>query len=127
MLACFFEQHQNAVDVGLNERARFHQRTIDVRLGCEVDYDIDAAAVDTFVCVGDVLWLGDIAMKKAIVRLPLILRQILANAGVRQLVEVHDLSVVAVFVEKVTNEIGSDKTGTAGDEVAHEGTMLYEE
>src|SRR5207253_20974 len=45
--------------------------------------------------------------------------QVLTHAGVRQLVEVDDLRRVAVFAKEEANEVRSDETGAARDEISH--------
>src|SRR5260370_21847677 len=61
----------------------------------------------------------DVAVDESVVLLAFVLSEILADAGVGQLVEVDDLRVLPIFVEQKSDEIRSDEAGAAGDEVAH--------
>ncbi len=105
--------------VGLDERAGLHQRPVDVCLGGEVHDHVHAAAVHAFVCRSDSLRLGDVALHEAVVRLSFVFGQVLADPGVRELVEVHDLRILAVLAEDEADEIRSDEAGAAGDEITH--------
>src|SRR5439155_23674877 len=119
MFACFLEEDEDAVDIGLDERARFHQRAIDMRLGREVDNDIDPTSVDAFVRLRHIRRIGDVAVKKAVIALAFVFGEVLADTRVRELVEVDDLRIVTVFREQVTDEVRADETGPAGDGISH--------
>src|SRR5260221_10653311 len=121
VLPGLFEQHEHAMYVSLDERAGFHQGPVDVSLSGEVDDHVDTTTVDTLVSLGDMLRFGDVAMHEAVVWPPFVLGEVLSDAGIRELVEVHDLRGIAILVEEKTNEVRADETGTAGDEVSHSG------
>src|ERR1041385_1567333 len=123
-LARLLEQDEDAEDVGFDERVRAHERAVDVGLGGEVDDDVDAAAIHPLVRLGHVRGLGDVAVHEAVILLPLVLGEVLADAGVGELVEVDDAGVVAVLVEQETDEVRTDETGAAGDEVTHARGLL---
>src|SRR6266852_2216116 len=115
MFARLFQQHQHAVDIGLNEGSRFHQRAVDVCLGGEINDHIDAIAV----CFGNVGRIRDVSVNETVILVAFVFREILANASVGQLVEIHDAGVASILAEDEADEIRSDETGTAGDEITH--------
>ena len=98
MFARLFQQHQHAVDVGLDERAGFHQRAVDVRLRGEVDHDVHAAAVHPSVRLGRVGGLGDVAVQEAIGEL---LEELGGGVGVAQGAEQVALDGAAVALQQV--------------------------
>ncbi len=104
------EQHERAVDVGHDELTGAHQRSIDVRLGGEVDDDVG----------GDHERRGGrrvrhVAAHERVPRIVEDLLEILQPSGVGQLVERRDVPV-RMRREGVAHEVRPDEPGAAGHE-----------
>src|SRR5439155_26193329 len=89
VLACGHAQNRGAADVGLDERKRVEEGTVDVRLGREVDDRIDAACqlVDKAV-------VADVALDEPVAPLSLEPGEVARHAGVHELVEDQNLYVM---------------------------------
>ena len=107
------EQHPRAFDVGPDEVAGGHDRSVDVRLGGEVHDDVrllDERSAHR--CIGDV------AVHEDVPRTVHHVVEILAAPGVRELVERGD-PPVRVRRQRVAHEVAADEAGAAGDEDVH--------
>ena len=80
-----------------------------------IDDNIDAAGIR----LGDVGGIRDVTVNEAVILFSFVFRKIFADAGVRQLIEIDDVRIAAVPSKKEANEIRSDETGAASDEVTH--------
>ena len=83
------EQRLRTKHVGHDELGGAVDRSVDVRLGGEVDHD-----VVTRYRVGDLHRIADVALHESVARAVGDWRQVLEVAGVRQLVEHRDLGVL---------------------------------
>ena len=106
-----FEKVECADDVCLNELARAVNRAVHMRLGGEVHDSTRLVLGEDFADKGAV---ADIASNKDVARAAIKRSEILWIAGVGELVEVDD--GCGLNIDPVKNEVGPDKTGTAGDE-----------
>ena len=107
---CRFEQHERAFDVGLDEVARRHDRSIDVRLGGKMD-DV----IRGFDQRAGRRSIENVAMHERVPRVVHHVVQVFPAAGISQLVEIGDVPV-RMRVQRVAHEVAADKTGAAGDQ-----------
>ncbi len=108
------EQHLSADDVGREKRTRVGDRTIDVRLGGEVDDGVDAVADRR----RDRLRIGDVAAHETMARIVEQRFEVREVAGVREQIERGDC-VVRVGRQHVLHEVRADEAGAAGHEELH--------
>ena len=112
MLARSFEQDKGSERVCADEGVGFGDRAVNVRLGSEVDYCVDADDR-----VGNCGWILNRAVDEAMFNV----LQVLLAAGVGQLVQHRHF--VAVFAYARTDEVGADKPCAAADQKFHLSTL----
>ena len=110
-LARRLQQHVGAVDVGLDEGVRVHDRAVDVRLGREVDDRVDLVRLQR---LSHRLCVADVALHEGVARIVVDVQQVVQVAGVGQLVVDQD-AIVGVLVQHVADEVRPDEPGAAGD------------
>ena len=116
-LARGLEQELRAEDVRAREQARIDDREAVVRLGREVDDDVDLMLEQDVL---DEVDIGDVRLDE---RNPLLRAlEVGAVACVGQEVE-RDDRVVGMPLEPVVDEVGADEPGRAGDEDPHGGIV----
>ena len=112
MLARSFEQDKGSERVCADEGVGFGDRAVNVRLGSEVDYCVDAGDR-----VGHGGWILNRAVDEAVVNV----LQVLLATGVGELVEHRYF--VAVFGYARTDEVGADKSCATADQKFHLSTL----
>ena len=107
------QQVDGAHHVALDEDLGVLDGAVNMALGGEVD-DI----VEIVLCKQalDQLLVADVALHKDVAGVALNVLQVLKVAGIGQLVEV-DQQNFRVLLEHIMHEVGTDKTGTAGDKI----------
>lgn len=104
-----FEQAEGANDVGLDEVFRAMNRTIDMRLGGEIDHR-------TRLMLGQQLLdqrrVGDIAVDEQVLGVAIDGRQALQVARVGQLIQVDDQLICLSY--PVQDKVSADEAGSAG-------------
>ena len=105
------EQHEGADDVGVDERPRAVNRSIDVRLRREVEHRGRPVFRED---PGHRLDVRDVGLHEGDPRTPERRLQIAQAAGVGQLVENDE--TIGGMVEGVLDKVGADEAGSSGDE-----------
>ena len=100
------------------EQARIDDREAVVRLGGEVDDDVDRVLAEAFSTSS----MSAMSPCTNVIAL-LVPREVRAVSGVRQEVE-RDDRVVRMPLEPVVDEVGADEPGRAGDEDPHARILL---
>ena len=108
------EENVRPERVGSQEGPRVDDRTIDVRLGGEVHQCLRARADR----LAHRRRIADVALDKAISRIPFDLAQVLRIGGVRHRIEIDDLDV-RTFAQHEPNEVRADEAQASGDDPAH--------
>ena len=103
-----FEQLEGADDVGLDEFAGAVDRAVDVRFGGEID---DGARLVLGEQAADKVKVADVALDEGVARVTVQANEVLAVAGVGELVEGDD-GLVGLS-QPVEDEIAADETGAA--------------
>ena len=109
--ACGLKKMESPNNVGLDKLAGAMNRAVHMRLGGEVHNSARLVLGEDFV---DEDAIADIPSNKDVARIGLKRSEILQVAGVGELVEIDD--GCGLRLDPVENEVGADKTGTAGDE-----------
>ena len=108
-----FEHPQRAGDIGLDERFRPADRTVDVALGSQVGDRIEPLALEQ---LRDQRLVEDRALDEAVARVGLHRRKVLQIARIGQRIEHHH--ALRAVRQQMRDEIGADEAGAAGDENA---------
>ena len=111
VLASRLQQRVGSEDVGLDERARLHQRAVDVRLRREV-HDVVGLCQQR----GDDGRVADVALHESVSWIVRHLAQVVRVAGVRQLVQVDDARV-RPGAQQPQDEVRADEPAAARDQV----------
>ena len=111
MTARFFQQMKCADDIGLNEIFRSVYRTIDMRLGREIDDGAGAILSQQFF---DQYRIANIALYKNMTRIAMKTGEIFQIARVGELVQIENRFII--IFQPVQHKICADKTRTTGNE-----------
>ncbi len=104
------QKHIGPVDIRLNKTARLQDRTIHMRLGCEIDDDVDLP--------GQGLHRGritNVAPHEAVVRMAFDIPQVVGIPGIGKLVQIDD-RIIRMLPDHLPDEVAADETGATGDE-----------
>ena len=107
------QQVDGAHHVALDENFGVLDGAVNMALGGEVDDIVEIVLCEQAL---DQLLVADVALHKDVAGVALNVLQVLKIAGIGQLVEV-DQQNFRVLLEHIMHEVGTDKTGTAGDKI----------
>src|SRR5262249_5088685 len=108
-------QTTRPLDVGSDEWRRIQDRAIHVRLSGKVDDCIEPVLFEQRV---DLSSIGDITPEKCITRMFRNSADVPEISGIRQKVVIHDL-YIRLFVQNVSDETGTDESGSACNKNFH--------
>ena len=122
VLAAAFHQHLRAHHVGAHEDAGVGDGAVHMAFSGKVDHDIGVLFLKETV---HRLRIGDVRAHKTEARVVHDGREGFQIARVGQLIQI-DQQDLRVFLEHIVHKVGTDKTGTAGDQIGfHRSVSLF--
>ena len=106
-----FQQHKSSVDIGLNEAARFHQRTVYVGFGGKVD---NGVYVELAHCLINCFCVANVSLIELIAQIIAHRCQIFQVSGVGQFIKDRHRHVT-VGVQHKLRKISANKPGATGN------------
>ena len=113
--AASLQEVEGADVIGVDEGAGTRDRTIDVRLGGEMQ---DVGNIITLNDAGDGIFVAEVDFLKIILRVARHGLKVFKMTGVGEAVEVDERFNLGA-IDKVLNYVGTDETGAAGDQKVH--------
>ena len=109
---CGLQEGQGAHHVGAGESEGVFDGAVNVALGGQMD---DAGYLMFADDASHLLEVGNVGLDESVVGTVLDVLEVCEVAGIRQLVEVDDM-VVGILVDKKSDNMGTDESGSAGDQ-----------
>lgn len=97
--------------VGHHKSAGIADRTVDMRFRSQMDHPVGPVFFEDLQYMPGI---GDVGFNEGVIRPVLDILQVLQVPGIGQRIQIDDL-ITGIFGNKLSHNMGTDKSGSAGD------------